>query len=635
MNKIQENRTYIKGNIQYLFILVLFVIVQSCNNSNNNNSFSITGHECSQLLNDYLSHLATGDSSSIKQFWSNKSFASRGFWTMHNHFYPWGDYANWKTKIPGSTFEILSVNFEKEYCILETKWIPKDTLRYKNRKLKYHIINENNRLVFINPIDLYTSNWKSYSTEHIVFHFPPEIDVNQYLEEIHYAEKEFSKALKIFNLQLNKKIDFYRARNDIECGKLMNFGPVNGYVFMPQQNEESFGKEIWFTASSSFINHHEFIHVITGLLGIPFNNSAITEGLACAFAGGFHTTPDFTINDAQNQIIQSFNYPLKELLLMDEHTFTANNYITYTQSGSFIKYLYDQYGIDKLKDLCAKPLSSNQVLPSIESNYQKSIDQIENEWIAYILGKKTPEIGFRIPSDAEQVFYLPDDVGDDVGDGDYTYPKYGEYPPGCFDLKKLEVLKDKTHAYFRIEFVKLKNPLVFGNDKRAEKFVPGCVIAIRKGEGVNRYLQKHCHGVRFSGDDGYNLKLNVGTNVSLTNNFGETFFSSPEIVDQISNYEKNIVEFSVPLELIGTPNEDWKYFAGTCLISNRVMNFLGEPLTVYKNPPFQVFIEGGNYDFGNPAYMDILLPAGKNQTEILSAYNADINKLAVVPMIGP
>ena len=69
-------------------------------------------------------------------------------------------------------------------------------------------------------------------------------------------------------------------------------------------------------------------------------------------------------------------------------------------------------------------------------------------------------------------------------------------------------------------------------------------------------------------------------------------------------------------------------------MSNRVMNFLGEPLPVYKNPPYQVFIGGGNYDHLNPAFMDILLPAGKNQTEILSNYNADTDKLAVVPMVG-
>lgn len=631
---IQKNKKYINGNINYLFVFVIIVLVQSCNTKNYNNSISITDSECSQLLNDYLSHLSSGDSCSIKPFWSHKSLAGRGFWTMHNHFSPWGDFANWKTKIPGSKFEYLGIKCEKDYCVSEVKWIPKDTLKYKSKNLKYHIIIENNHLVFINPIDLFTSNWKSYSTENIIFHYPPEIDINNYIDEIHYAEKEFSEALEIFELKLTRKIDFYNARNDVECGKLMNFGPVNGYVFMPQQKEKLFGKEIWFTASSSFINHHEFIHIITGLLGIPFDNPAITEGLACAFAGGFHTTAEFIINDARNQIIQSFHYPLKELLTMDEQTFITNNYISYPQSGSFINYLYDQHGMDKLKELCSMPFSQYEIINTIESVYHKPIDEIEKGMIAYLLDKKTPEIGSEIPAEAKPVYSLSDDIGDDTGDGDYTYPKYDDYPPGSFDLKNFEVLKDNTNAYFRIEFKKLKNPVVFGIDKRAEKFVVGLIIAIRKGYDENRHLQKHCHGVRFSGDDGYDFKINVGTHVSLTNNFRETYFSSPEIVYKISDYERNVIEFSVPSELIGIPNKDWKYFAGTCLISNRVMNFLGKPLPVYKNPPAQVFISGGNYDYGNPSYMDILLPAGENQTEILSTYNAYTDDLAIVPMVG-
>lgn len=622
------------NSTKYLILFALVILVMFCYQGAKNSSISITKSECSQLFNNYISSLSTGDSSAVKSIWSRKSLTRRGFWTIHNYFSPWGDFSDWKIKTLGSAFKVQSLKCGKEYCSVEAKWIPVDTSMYEIRKLKYYLINENNNPMLINPIDLFTSNWKSYSTEHIVFHYPPEIEIDNYIAEMQYAEKEFSESLELFEVQLDRKIDFYKARNDVECGRLMNFGPVNGYVLTPQSEEKSFGNEIWFIASSSFINHHEFIHVITKLLGIPFENPAIIEGLACAFAGGFHTTPEFIINDARNQIIQSFHYPLKELLTMDVQTLYKYNYIGYPQSGSLIKYLYDQYGMDKLKELCSMPISSNQVIESIESNYQKTIDQIEKEWSAYLLNKKIPEIQATIPTDSEQVFSLSDDIGDDTGDGDYTYPKYGNYPPGCFDLKNFEVLKDTSNTSFRIEFTKLKKPLVLGANNRAEKFVVGCIIAIRKGKSMKQHLQKRCHGVRFSNDDGYDIKVNVGTHVSLVNNFGEIIFSSPEILNKISDYERNIIEFSVPSSLIGEPDEGWKYFVGTCLISNRIMNFLGEPVQVYKNPPYQIFIGGGNYDYGNPAYMDILLPAGENQTEILSAYNADADKLAIVPMVG-
>jgi len=128
--------------------------------------------------------------------------------------------------------------------------------------------------------------------------------------------------------------------------------------------------------------------------------------------------------------------------------------------------------------------------------------------------------------------------------------------------------------------------------------------------------------------------VNVGTGVSLTNNFGELIFSSPEIVSAMSKYERNMIEFSVPLELIGEPVEDWRYFVGTCLVSNRTMNFLGEPMPVHKKPPAPIFIGGGNYDYGNPSYMDILLPPGADQLTILGTYSVDWGQLAIVPMVG-
>ena len=622
------------GNKIYYILLLLIMLTICCDRKIFKNTISLTKVECTHLLDNYVTALSTGDSNTVKLFWSERSLERRGFWTIHNHFFPWGNFADWKTNITESRFETQRIDWEKEYYVLRVKWIPQDTIKYQSRNLKFYLINENNHWVFINPVDIFTSDWKSYSTENIVFHYPPEIDINNYLQEIQYAEREFSKALNIFGIQLTRKIDFYKARTDIECGKLMNFGPVNGFVLMPHSTEKSFGHDIWFVASSSFVNHHELIHVVTGLAGIPFKSPAITEGLACAFAGAFHTTSGFMTNDARNQIIQSLNFPLKELLTMDNQTFTLNNYIVYPQAGSFIKYLYDVFGMKKLIDFCSNPMENINIITNLEANYDRTLSQLEKDWIAWILRQETPVLGTTIPSEAEPVFSMSDEVGDDTGDGDYVYPAYSNYPIGCFDLKKFEVLKDDTNTYFRIEIVKLKPPLVLGSENRAEKVVVGCIIAIQKGKMIKQQRQKHCHGVTFSDNDGYDLKVNVGTNVSLSNIFGEIFFSSPEIVTLMSNYEKNTIEFSIPTKLIGEPEKDWKYFVGTCLISNRTMNFLGEPMLVYRNPPSPIFISGGNFDYGNPSYMDILLPVGSNQTKILSAYSTDSNHLAIVPMVS-
>jgi hypothetical protein len=610
------------------------LLALACDNKIDKGFEAFTPNDASQILNAYLAALSTGDSTAVRTLWSQRSLSRRGFWTIHNYFFPWGASSDWKTSVQGGKFEVQDVDREKDHVGLQVLWVPQDSATGQARNVRFHVVRDNGNWVFINPIDLVTRDWKTYSTEHIVFYYPPQIDSSDYLDEIRYAELECARALQTFGLRLDQKIDFYRASTDVECGKLMNFGPVNGFSPIPRSSEIANTWDLWFVASSSFVNHHEIIHLIAGLVGIPDQNPAITEGLACAFAGAFHTTRDFIINDARNQILQSFQYPLKALLTMDTRTFLLNNFITYSQAGSFIRYLHECYGMSKLRDFCLRPLSGANVIASLETTYGQSVVQLEREWIEYLLEKPTPEIGTTVPLTATSVFSLSDAEGDDTGDGDYAYPAHGDYPKGCFDLKKFEVLKDKNSAYFRLEFNKLKAPLVLGNQPRAEKLVVGGVIAIQKGKGENQHLQRFCHGVRLGVGDGYDCKVNVGTNVSLTNSFGEVIFSSPELVNALMKYETNTIEFSIPLALIGEPVEEWRYFVGTCLVSNRMMNFLGMPMPVYKEPPAPIFISGGNYDHGNPSYMDILLPTGEDQLSLLGAYSADRGELAIVPMVG-
>jgi hypothetical protein len=617
-----------------LVFSVCILLAVACDKRSDNGSTTFTPTDAAQLLNAYVAALSTGDSSAVKPLWSRQSLARRGFWTLHNNFYPWGSFSEWETSVQAGKYEIQNIDPRKDHCVLQVRWLPRDSVSGQPRNVKFHVIRENGHWIFINPLDVLTRGWKICSTEHIVFYYPPELEISDWLDEIRYADAECSRALREFRLQLTRRIDYYRARTDVECGELMNFGPVNGYAVIPPSPEMARAWDLWFVASSSFVNHHEIIHLLAGQAGMPDENSAITEGLACAFAGAFHTTRDFIINDARNQVLQSFQYPLKTLLTMDRRSFLMNNFIAYSEAGSFIRYLHDRYGMSKLKALCSKPLGGTEVIASLKTVYGKTIDRLEREWIEYLFDKRMPEIGTTIPSTAQPVFSMMDPKGDDKGDGDYVYPAYGNYPKGSFDLRKFEVLKDQHRAYFRIEFDTLKRPVILGSETRSEKLVVGGIIAIQKGKGGKRHLQKFCHGVRFAGDDGYDLKVNVGTNVSLTNNFGEIVFSSPEITSAISKYESNTLEFSVPLELIGEPVEEWRYFVGTCLVSNRTMNFLGEPMPVYKKPPAPIFVGGGKYDHGNPSYMDILLPPLADQARLLAAYSADAGSVAIVPMVG-
>ena len=120
--------------------------------------------------------------------------------------------------------------------------------------------------------------------------------------------------------------------------------------------------------------------------------------------------------------------------------------------------------------------------------------------------------------------------------------------------------------------------------------------------------------------------------MSLSNNFGRFYFTPGDIRNDLVDLSANTVEFSLPIELLGSPQDDWEYFVGVGLATDRTMTFLdGGPAPVHEEHP--VFINGGNFDNGNPAFIDILLPEEVDQVAVLGDYDADIGRLAVVQMV--
>jgi len=303
--------------------------------------------------------------------------------------------------------------------------------------------------------------------------------------------------------------------------------------------------------------------------------------------------------------------------------FLRSSYITYQESGSFIRYLIDTYGIDKLKNF---NISGDLDAQSMKV-YDASLDDLEEKWKEYLREIDLPQIGFSIPDKAELVFSMTDPENDDEGDGDYKYPSNEKYVKGCFDLTKFEVFKDKGSVYFRIGLQKLIEPV--SNRPGGARFIPAIVIAINKGDKNERQLYKYTNEVELT--DGYDLKINVGFGINISNSLGKIFISTGDFYDEMANLKSNTFTFSLPIELVGEPEDEWKYFVGVGLTNEPTFNFSGL-IPVFKNTPG--LISGGNYDYSNPAFIDILLSEKINQTEILSNYDSQSGKLASVRMVS-
>ena len=600
--------------------LCLLIICLFCKNIRNLSSQKLTEHDGNEMLSSYINVLSAGDSTRVKHFWSKKSSEKKGFWMMQCWIGSHTPFKFWKSILNYYTYEIDGINHENNYNIINLKWIPKKenhNAGHPVRQMRFYVTKENNRWIFINPVDILTENWITYETGHLSIHFPENVNINDYKSEIEYIKSETDKIISFFNLELKEKIHYYFARSPEECGELFLQRGSNGYA----------APWIKTAVSTTFDNLHEVIHVLDNNAGFEANNYALDEGIAVAFGGATKSTPDFAVNQTRNFIEDCKYIPLKKLLTNSREFFTRN-FITYFESGALIRFLFEKYGIVKLRELYRVTRSSKNVFDALQKTYNHTLVELESQFKEYILSLEIPKIISPVPQNAYPIFSMKDPMDDDKGDGDYSYT-FNRFEKGVFDLIKFEIFKGENDVYFRLKFNSVYKLADYQNE--VENFFPGAVIAINSGDVKN--TRKILHGIELK-NPGYNIKINIGDAVSLTNNLGKLYFSTPFIWNKITDKSKNTIEFSLPITFVGEPSKEWRYFVGTGLMSDRSMNFTDAGLmrVMKDGPPY--FIKGGNFNYGNPCFMDILLPEKLDQIKLLSRYNPEKGIRALIPMVG-
>jgi len=609
---------------KYCLYFSIYILLNMSISCNRNALFTKT--EAEQLMKDYVAELAHCDSCRIAPFWSRYSREQYGFqWMLVSIANPlsFEDYCRF---VQVYDFEMTDVEEEDGYSVLRYNWIEKETKsgdEPKSHKMISYVIRENGRWVFAQSREIFTKDWQIYESDCFIYHIPPELDINRHFEEIQFLDEQCRAITKRLGIRLNKKYHYYKVRSAGECARVMTVGAYQGVAV----------QVLNLLVSTRFCHVHELVHLLDREVGFTADESGrynpiFSEGFAVAFGGVSGTSAGFADIESKNLLDNPKYVPLSTLLT-HPGDFVRDNFITYFEMGSFLKTIYNTYGLEKLRDVCRITSHDPEVIERIEGILGKSITEIENQWHISLGQMDVPCVGTVIPQDAEFIFSVLDAEGDDSGDGDYIYPN-DRFQAGVFDLTGFEIFRDDGRIYFRLTFLNMTRPVQYGS---GEAFLPGCVIAIQKGKRDGGFLQNACHGIRFMRGEGFDIKINVGTSVSISDRFNRVVFSSPEMIDEISDLNEKTLSFSIPIETIGEPREVWKYFVGVGLMSNRSMNFLyGGPEPVRKDHP--VFIRGGNFEQGNPAFIDLLLPEGTDQVRILNDYDGDKGKLVVVPMVG-
>jgi len=129
------------------------------------------------------------------------------------------------------------------------------------------------------------------------------------------------------------------------------------------------------------------IHEVTHILTNHKYNSFFSEGLAVYFQERFgksHGFPNFS--SSLDALVRSHKNQLLQIsqLMNDNYIFalvgTEQRKIAYIEAGSFIYFLVEKYGEQKLADL------HNSRTLNYKKTYGKQLEELEEEWRSYVLG---------------------------------------------------------------------------------------------------------------------------------------------------------------------------------------------------------------------------------------------------------
>jgi hypothetical protein len=216
-------------------------------------------------------------------------------------------------------------------------------------------------------------------SQHFIYYTQPGQSIPDGAVELN--ETTYAEVTKLFPVTRATKIKYYRYRSQTDLQQALG-RPRKGYA--DQTSEGS-------AVHSVYSCHpHEVIHAITYQIGRP--PALFEEGFAVAYDWRFALEEGEVHALARRRLVQQQLFPLHSILTTSG--FQAYNSTTaYIEAGSFVRYLMDTYGPDKMRSLFT--LSRYSDLQEIEAAskeiYGQSISEMESEWRTFLRAWHPPE----------------------------------------------------------------------------------------------------------------------------------------------------------------------------------------------------------------------------------------------------
>jgi hypothetical protein len=213
-------------------------------------------------------------------------------------------------------------------------------------------------------------------TANMIFHYTPGdfVDVNR-------AEAYHTWAVAFLNVTCPKKVDYYKLKDRAQQWEV-DEATTTGYAVLSTY-------EVW--TYLPFMNHEQF-HLYSLLIGRP--TTFFVEGIAVAYQ------VDPLVNDFEAR--EKSGEPVHEVArryrrtgrllpfssIVEGQGWAAADYtVAYVEAGSFVRYMADLHGIEKMKDVfrTVKSADTYAVASSkIQTIYGISLGEAETRWLAFL-----------------------------------------------------------------------------------------------------------------------------------------------------------------------------------------------------------------------------------------------------------
>ncbi len=568
----------------------------------------------------YIKALQQG-SEEAEKFWNRKE--TERYKTFD---WQWG-YLTFRRLNPQHlNYKIISSEQRNGYVILEVEWYYREGKAGCLQKDVRYFVEEDGRMVGANPILVYTRNWHTKNSRHFAYHFK-HVQDEPSAALLERMDQFYAKTVDLLQVDYKEKIDYYKCDSTAEVGRLFEM-------------EASLARSQTFNGVVASIQKfvpHEIVHLIAYRM-LPEDEQRIpaeylSEGLAYYLGGASFFSPELLLSWAKTRINVDKEVSL-DSLLRDPWLY-GNNHGAGLVS-SFVKFLIENQGVLKLKQLFAAGETFDDQRQALKRICGKETNQLQAEWKEFVLGLALPEVTIVDGMRGDEVFHTLDPLGDDRGDGDCTYPENKRAIPGIFDLTGFRISQDDQLVYFQLQFANLNLAEISSDKGFNGTFAAIAIDSDDEENSGNTQLFFDNGNFEFSKMDAYEFVVevsNAGVLVYDQNWVWHLLFLKAFV--QQSHIRGNEISFAIPQRIIGIPDSGWKLqvltggqeggYKTTAYGVGRFMQ-VGERSSQYQGGG------GTDTDFSPDVY-DILTPKGKDQLKILSNYDVKKKRKAVIPMI--